>query len=96
MSVVVRYVASFTRKHPVSRGMIIYAVLWPQANIAQQLLQRRERIDWAESFRFSLFGAGYIAPTIYAWVKFAGFLVPGNSLRIAITKVSLRITGSDD
>lgn len=91
MSMLVRLVVSFTRKHPISRGMGAYALLWPASNITQQLLQGRESIDWWEAFRFSLWGTGFVAPSIYAWVRISGILIPGTSLNVAILKVNFRI-----
>ena len=91
MSLVYRSVVNFSRKHPISRGMLAYAILWPTSNIVQQALirQRPEGIDWKETLRFSFFGCTYVAPSIYVWVKIIGYLLPGTTFKTAVAKVSL-------
>jgi hypothetical protein len=68
--------------------MLTYAILWPSSNLVQQCLHPRpEGIDWKEMARFSFFGCIYTAPTIYAWVRIIGIIMPGNTLKIAVSKV---------
>jgi len=71
----------------VLRGMLTYVVLWPSSNLCQQAIQRRESFNYAETFRFSLFGTFFVAPSIYLWVRTIGVLIPGQSLQVALKKV---------
>lgn len=80
-------VSAFTRQFPVTKGMVTYAVLWPTSNICQQTIQGREKFNFAETGRFAVFGTFVVAPSLYAWVKLIGRIVPGNTLKIAVKKV---------
>ncbi|KAL7027044.1 hypothetical protein ACKWTF_005277 [Chironomus riparius] len=77
------------RKHPVTRGMAAYLVVWPTGNIIQQTLckNREDNYDWMKVLRFGLYGCFITAPSLYAWVKLATFMYPGNNLRLAMYKV---------
>ena len=77
------------RKHPVTRGMAAYLVIWPTGNIIQQTLckSRDEKYDWLKVLRFGLYGCFITAPSLYAWVRLATFMYPGNKLRICLAKV---------
>lgn len=87
MAVVLRRISTFSKKHPVLRGMMTYAVLWPSSNICQQFIQGREETNISESARFCVFGTLYVAPTLYLWVKISSYMFPGQSLKIAVKKV---------
>lgn len=88
MAVVMRQISSWTKKHPVLRGMITYSILWPTSNICQQVLQERKEINFYEAMRFSLFGCFYVGPTLYTWVKISSAMFPGTGLKIALKKVN--------
>ena len=77
------------RKHPVTRGMAAYLVVWPTGNIIQQTLckNREDKYDWMKVLRFGLYGCFITAPSLYAWVKLATFMYPGNNLRLCMCKV---------
>lgn len=75
------------RKHPVTRGMASYLVIWPTGNIIQQTLCKEEKYDWWKVIRFGLYGCFVTAPTLYAWVRLATFMYPNNNLRLAMAKV---------
>jgi len=77
------------RKHPVTRGMAAYLVIWPTGNIIQQTLckDRDEKYDWMKVLRFGLYGCFITAPSLYAWVRLATFMYPNNNLRLAMAKV---------
>jgi protein Mpv17 len=86
---VFREILAFTKTYPIVRGMVTYAVLWPSSNICQQLIQGREKIDFAEAARFSMFGTFFTAPTLFVWVKLSSRLFPGQpTLKLAIKKVA--------
>ncbi|CAL8135399.1 unnamed protein product [Orchesella dallaii] len=86
--VVIR-IRSFIKDYPVVKGMVTYAVLWPISNICQQTIQGREQYNFVEAARFSIFGSFVVAPSLYAWVRIAGRLIPGNTLKIAMKKALL-------
>jgi hypothetical protein len=74
------------RKHPITRGMASYLVIWPTGNIIQQTLCEQE-YDWWKVMRFGLYGCFITAPSLYCWVKLATFMYPNNNLRLAMAKV---------
>ena len=75
------------RKHPVTRGMASYLIMWPMGNIVQQLISNQEKYDWWRIVRFGLYGALITAPSLYTWVKLSTSLYPNTILRIACAKV---------
>lgn len=83
-------IQAFFRKYPLGRGMLTYSLLWPTSNLCQQAIQGREEFDFAQAARFSIFGTFVIAPSLYGWVKVAGFVLPGSTLKMAVTKVPLK------
>lgn len=89
MSVLSR-ISAFTNKHPVVRGMLSYAIIWPTSCIIQQTIADKtwKNYDWKQALRFSLYGALFTAPTLYAWVRLSTRIWPQVTLRTAITKVS--------
>ncbi|KAG5683987.1 hypothetical protein PVAND_013240 [Polypedilum vanderplanki] len=76
------------RKHPITRGMASYLVIWPTANIIQQTLCEKD-FDWWKVVRFGLYGCFITAPSLYCWVKLATFMYPNNQLRLCMAKVSM-------
>ena len=83
-----KIIKSSFNKYPVLRGMATYSLLWPSSNFIQQCIDTsREEIDSAEILRYFTLGTFAVAPTVYAWVKIAGFLVKGTQLRHALAKV---------
>lgn len=83
-----RFVA-FTRRHPVVRGMLSYATIWPTSCLIQQTIsgKRWDTYDWAQLLRFSLYGGLFTAPTLYGWIRISTKLWPNNNVKTAITKV---------
>ncbi|KAI4460893.1 peroxisomal membrane protein 2 pxmp2 mpv17 [Holotrichia oblita] len=79
---------SFTRRHPVVRGMLSYAAIWPTSCIIQQTIAGKtwENYDWMQALRFSLYGGLFTAPTLYGWVRISTHLWPQTTLKTAITK----------
>lgn len=45
-----------------------------------------ETYDWTKCFRFSAYGALFVAPTLFAWVRFSGRIWPQRDLRTAMKK----------
>uniref|UniRef100_A0A182N8D7 Uncharacterized protein n=1 Tax=Anopheles dirus TaxID=7168 RepID=A0A182N8D7_9DIPT len=77
-------------RHPLTRGMITYSIFWPTANLVQQSLEgkRFDSYDFAQCARYGLYGALYVAPTIYGWVRISTIMWPKMNLRTALSKVA--------
>lgn len=78
------------RSFPVLRNMAIYAVLYPSANIVQQtLILRVDSLDFAEVFRFAIYGGLFHAPLVYSWLGLAARMFPKNNITHLFAKVLL-------
>lgn len=53
------------RKHPITRGMASYLLIWPVGNIIQQTLSDQEKFDVWKIIRFGLYGCFITAPSLY-------------------------------
>ena len=85
------YLAKFnrlTQKYPITRGMLTYSIIWPISNLCQQTISGRKELDFAEAFRFCLYGSCFVAPTLYAWLRIAANMWPGPGLKATLAKVS--------
>ncbi|KAK4020234.1 hypothetical protein OUZ56_002228 [Daphnia magna] len=82
-------------KYPISRGMVVYAILWPSSDLFRQAAtngiqkDKTTSTDFMRLTRFSLFGTLWVAPTVFTWVKISSRLIPGSSLRVAAFKALL-------
>ncbi|XP_017872024.1 PREDICTED: mpv17-like protein isoform X1 [Drosophila arizonae] len=76
--------------HPMAKGMMTYALLWPTGSLIQQTIEGRnfKTYDWARALRFSLFGSLYVAPTLYGWVRLTSAMWPQTNLRIGLLKAA--------
>ncbi|XP_017093016.1 PXMP2/4 family protein 4 isoform X1 [Drosophila bipectinata] len=74
--------------HPMARGALTYAVMWPTGCLIQQAIEGKSPrdYDWARALRFSLFGSLYVAPTLYGWVRLTSAMWPKTNLRSGIIK----------
>ncbi|XP_017135585.1 PXMP2/4 family protein 4 [Drosophila miranda] len=74
--------------HPMAKGALTYAIMWPTGSLIQQALEGRnlKDYDWARALRFSLFGALYVAPTLYGWVRLTSAMWPQTNLRTGVVK----------
>lgn len=90
MAILSRF-AAFTRRHPVVRGMLAYATIWPTSCLIQQTMagKRWDNYDWMQLTRYSLYGGLFTAPTLYGWVRISTILWPQITLRTAVMKVYL-------
>ncbi|KAM7349919.1 mpv17-like protein isoform 2-T4 [Cochliomyia hominivorax] len=81
----------FISSHPLIRGSISYAILWPTGSFIQQTLEGKslKTYDYMRMLRFSLFGSLYVAPTLYGWVKLTSAMWPHMSLKIGLLKASI-------
>lgn len=75
------------RKHPITRGMASYLMIWPTGNIIQQILSEQEKFDIWRIIRFGLYGALITAPSLFLWVRLSTSMYPNTNLRIACAKV---------
>jgi hypothetical protein len=77
------------RKHPITRGMASYLVIWPTGNLIQQTLckDKDEKYDIWKMVRFGFYGCFITAPTLFAWVRLSTFMYPNTTFRIAMAKV---------
>ncbi|KAH8273440.1 hypothetical protein KR018_000611 [Drosophila ironensis] len=80
--------AGRVRLHPMAKGALTYAVMWPAGSLIQQALEGRNLrdFDWVRALRFSAFGALYVAPTLYGWVRLTSAMWPKTNLRTGIVK----------
>lgn len=65
------------------RGMMVYSLMYPGANIAQQMIGANTTslkvIDWRQTSRFLVYGTLIHAPLVHGWVTIIGRLVPGRT-----------------
>ncbi|XP_011213370.2 PXMP2/4 family protein 4 [Bactrocera dorsalis] len=82
---------SFANAHPLARGVISYAVIWPTSSLIQQTIEGRDlkTYDWMRCLRYGVFGALYVAPTLYGWVRLSSAMWPQMNLRVGITKAAV-------
>ncbi|ETN68106.1 hypothetical protein AND_000056 [Anopheles darlingi] len=75
-------------RHPLVRGMVTYTFLWPTANLVQQSLEGKRfgSFDYAQCARYGIYGALYVAPTLYGWVRLSSMMWPRMDWRTAIGK----------
>ncbi|XP_075155393.1 mpv17-like protein [Haematobia irritans] len=82
---------AFTTTHPLVRGSITYAVLWPTSSLIQQTMEGKNfrTYDYMRALRFGIFGSLYVAPTLYAWVRLSSAMWPQMSLRVGLVKAAV-------
>lgn len=61
---------------------ILYTYIWYLHHISGD-------IDWSKCIRFSAYGGLFVAPSLYAWCRFANSLFPALTLRTAIIKAAV-------
>lgn len=81
----------FNTRHPMIRGMISYAVLWPCGSAIQQVIEGKtlETFDWKRCFRFGVYGAFVVAPMLHGWVRLSSTMWPATSLKIGLIKAAV-------
>ncbi|KDR12034.1 mpv17-like protein [Zootermopsis nevadensis] len=89
MSAVFSRTRVYFNKYPLLRGVATYAVIWPVSNLCQQAISGKEKFDFLQALRYSLFGAFYVAPTLHGWLKLSGLMWPQMNLKTALTKAIL-------
>ncbi|XP_039760871.1 mpv17-like protein 2 [Pararge aegeria] len=69
--------------------MVSYAVIWPSSSIVQEYIQGGttiENADWARATRFGIFGAFFMAPLFYSWMKLSSKFFIKKNLTTAVTR----------
>jgi protein Mpv17 len=89
MSAVLSRTLVYFNKYPLLRGVATYAIIWPVSNLCQQAIAEKEKFDFVQVLRYSLFGSLYVAPSLHAWLKLSGIMWPQMNMKIALTKVTL-------
>ncbi|XP_045780262.1 mpv17-like protein [Maniola jurtina] len=82
-------VFSITLQFPLIRGMVSYAVIWPSCSVIQEYMENGSGLgdaDWARATRFGIFGAFFMAPVFYGWMKYSSKFFRGKSLTTAVTR----------
>jgi hypothetical protein len=80
--------SDFTKKYPLTRGMITYTFIRPISNLCQQTIRGTKDWDFAEALRFCLYGSCFVAPTLYGWLRLAANMWPQQNYRSATAKAS--------
>jgi len=82
---------SLARRYPLVPSMMTYSVLYPSANVVQQIYFREKTkqtgIDWKEVSRFWIYGGLFHAPLVYNWLRLAAKLFPKDTLTHLAAKV---------
>jgi len=83
------------RRYPVVPSMLTYSVLYPGANVVQQIYFRNRKtgekykIDWQEVSRFLIYGGLVHAPLVYNWLRLASRLFPKDNMKHLLAKVAM-------
>lgn len=86
MSEVFSRIRVYFKKYPLLRGVATYAIIWPVSNLCQQTIAGREKFDFVQALRYSIFGAFYVAPSLHGWLKLSGTMWPQMNVKTALTK----------
>jgi len=82
---------SLARRYPLVPSMLTYSILYPSANVVQQVYFRESTrhtgIDWKEVSRFWIYGGLCHAPLVYNWLKLAATLFPKDTFSHLAAKV---------
>nr|CAD7394256.1 unnamed protein product [Timema cristinae] len=80
---------AFSKKYPLTRGMAVYAVIWPVSCLCQQVIAGNKQLDYMQAGRFCLFGCFFVAPTLHTWLTLARSMWPAMNIKTAIIKALL-------
>eukprot|EP00092_Neocalanus_flemingeri_P011215 GFUD01012081.1.p1 GENE.GFUD01012081.1~~GFUD01012081.1.p1 ORF type:complete len:209 (-),score=43.88 GFUD01012081.1:119-709(-) len=82
---------SLARRYPLVPSMLTYSVLYPSANVVQQVYFRdtykQTGIDWKEVSRFLIYGGLFHAPLVFNWLRLAARLFPKDTIKHLAAKV---------
>ncbi|KAK4875396.1 hypothetical protein RN001_011818 [Aquatica leii] len=81
-------IALFSRRHPIVRGMVSYAIIWPSSCLIQQTVAGKSwnNYDWGQITRFGLYGSLFVGPTLYGWIRISTIIWPQITVKTALTK----------
>ncbi len=79
----------YMQKKPLVRGMVVYSITWPVSSVIQQSFENG-KVDVKRVARFSLYGALFVAPTLFCWMRFSCYVWPQNTAKHTIIKVCKR------
>lgn len=86
-SFIIKGINDLLSKHPITRGIVSYSIIWPSGCFVQQLLfNENERISWTKCLRFMIYGGFFVAPTLYAWIRLSSMMFPSSGIKPAISK----------
>lgn len=76
------------KNHPIVKGMVTYAVIWPTGSLIQQTLEGKDlrTFNYKQCLNFAIFGTFFVAPTLYGWVKISSQMWPNMNLKTGIIK----------
>ncbi|CAB3227676.1 unnamed protein product [Arctia plantaginis] len=83
---------SLPEQYPVLRGMISYAIIWPACSITQEYIENETSIDeinWPRAARFGFFGAFFMSPVFYGWMKYSSRFFVGKNLLTAVKRAAI-------
>ncbi|XP_013118422.2 mpv17-like protein [Stomoxys calcitrans] len=82
---------AFRTTHPLKRGSIAYALLWPTSSLVQQSFEGKNfgTYEYTSALRFGILGSLYVAPALYVWVRVSSAMWPQMSLRIGLLKAAV-------
>lgn len=89
MSAIFSRTLVYFNSYPLLRGVATYAIIWPVSNLCQQAIVGKEKFDFVEALRYSLYGAFYVAPTLHGWLKLSGAMWPQMNVKTALRKVTV-------
>lgn len=86
-SLIIKKINDLLSKHPVTRGILSYSIIWPAGCFLQQVLfNEDEKISWTKCLRFMIYGGFFVAPTLYAWIRLSSMMFPQSGIKPAISK----------
>ncbi|XP_026323123.1 mpv17-like protein [Hyposmocoma kahamanoa] len=74
------------------RGMVSYAIIWPASSVTEEYLLHGttpDNADWARAARFGFFGAFFMSPLFYNWMRLNDRLFPKKDLVTALKRSAL-------
>jgi len=92
--IVISKLLRLARRYPLVPSMMTYSVLYPSANLVQQIYFRQQpdggpQVDWAETSRFLIYGGLFHAPLVFNWLRIAARLFPRDTAAHLLGKVAM-------
>ncbi|KAL3269203.1 hypothetical protein HHI36_008285 [Cryptolaemus montrouzieri] len=82
-------VVQFSKKYPISRGILAYTLVFPTSCLIQQTLagNKWETLDWKRVFQFWLYGTFFLAPVGYGYVRVMSKWFPHSDIKTTIKRI---------